>query len=88
MNRAFRRNRIPRLHIGVADTFFCILTVSNDIIRQNKQSSAVGVIHMLDAVLISGKEHFYDLAVFHLGHLISIYVPHSKRPLFPFESHN
>ena len=51
----------------LADAFFCVLIVFYDVVCQNKEPSTIGIIHMFNAVLVSGEEQFYNLAVFHSG---------------------
>lgn len=50
------RNCLPGLHIGVVDTFFSVLVISHDIVRQDKKSPSIGILGMSDGVFIAQEE--------------------------------
>ena len=62
--RAVGRNGFPRPHIGIADTLLGILTVVKNIVRQMVKPPPVSFIRVPDGSFVSGKEQFYDFAVF------------------------
>ena len=63
MLRLRRRNRVPRLQIGIIHTLLGVLVVPDDIRRQARQPSSVLVSSLGDGIFIPGEEQLYYLIV-------------------------